>query len=101
MIINQHDLVHAKDGGNGYHGRCKHCGSALVTDLGYCSWDDTKCIDREVTNEYDLPKEIRSYINFNGLRIVKGSKKLLFTRPYSDIDYTLEDIQRQIQENTN
>ena len=33
--------------GNGYHGNCSHCGLALVTDLGYCSWDDTVCEIKE------------------------------------------------------
>lgn len=30
-------------GGNGYHGRCSNCGLPLVTDLGYNSWEGTKC----------------------------------------------------------
>lgn len=37
------NLVDTESAGNGYHGRCEHCGLPLVTDLGYNSWKDTKC----------------------------------------------------------
>ena len=41
---NQHgNLVDRNMAGNGYHGRCEHCGLALVTDLGYNSWKNTNC----------------------------------------------------------
>ena len=41
------NLVDKEMAGNGYHGRCENCGLPYVTDLGYCSWTDSKCfIDR-------------------------------------------------------
>ena len=68
MTINNHYLVHSYQAGNGYHGNCKYCGMALVTDLGYCSWNDTKCVDREITYEGDIPKNVLSYARFRGYR---------------------------------
>ena len=52
---NHGKLVDTENGGNGYHGRCKNCALPLVTDLGYCSWTDTKCYvpyKEEVEIEY-------------------------------------------------
>ncbi len=47
-------LVDKEMAGNGYHGRCSNCGLALVTDLGYSSWSDTKCeIKKEVKEKVD------------------------------------------------
>jgi hypothetical protein len=40
-------LVDKGMAGNGYHGRCSNCGLALVTDLGYNSWEGTRCIREE------------------------------------------------------
>lgn len=40
---NHGSLVDTEMAGNGYHGRCEHCGLELVTDLGYNSWSGTKC----------------------------------------------------------
>ncbi len=37
------NLVDIPMAGNGYHGRCENCGLSLVTDLGYNSWEGTKC----------------------------------------------------------
>lgn len=37
------DIINQEQGGGGYHGNCKNCGLALVTDLGYCSWEGTTC----------------------------------------------------------
>lgn len=72
FIVNEHLLVHAKDGGNGYHGRCKYCGLSLVTDLGYSSWDNTKCVDRDKFFwEDDIPKEILNYTRFKDLKSLK------------------------------
>jgi hypothetical protein len=68
MTKNEHELVHAEDAGNGYHGRCKHCGLPLVTDLGYDSWAGVKCVDREITYDGDIPKEIKAYAEFRGYR---------------------------------
>lgn len=36
-------LTDTESAGNGYHGRCSNCGMPLVTDLGYNSWNGTKC----------------------------------------------------------
>lgn len=66
LTINSHDLVHAEDAGNGYHGNCKHCGLAFVTDLGYCSWDDTTCVDRIITDESGMPEDVRSFASWRG-----------------------------------
>jgi hypothetical protein len=66
MTKNEHELVHAEDAGNGYHGRCKHCGLPLVTDLGYVSWAGVKCIDREILYNNEIPKEIKEYAKFRG-----------------------------------
>lgn len=57
MVINEHTLVHAKDAGNGYHGICQHCGLPLVTDLGYCSWDDTICNPKILIEERKRQEE--------------------------------------------
>ena len=47
VIKSKEWLKHSLDGsqasGNGHHGYCEHCMLALVTDLGYNSWSDTKC----------------------------------------------------------
>jgi len=50
-------LTNTASGGGGYHGRCSNCGLALVTDLGYTSWDDTICEikhDKTVTSTFKL-----------------------------------------------
>jgi len=78
MKISEHTLVHAKDGGNGYHGRCQHCGISLETDLGWSSWDGVKCIEREITYDGDIPEEIRSYAAFRGYRW--DNKKHLYVK---------------------
>lgn len=96
MIRNNHDLVHAKDGGNGYHGWCRHCGVSLETDLGWSSWDNLKCIDHEITCWIDIPNEIISYANFRNLNWDKDQKK--FTRPYSEDTFTIDEIDNIIKE---
>ena len=71
-----HNLIHAADAGNGYHGRCEYCDMPLVTDLGYNSWANTICkpIGREkeakkqakideANRAYDLAYE---YLRFMG-----------------------------------
>lgn len=88
MIINEHTLVHAADAGNGYHGTCQHCGAPLVTDLGYCSWEGLKCIDREIELYQHIPKDIRSYANWRGLRW--DNKRKIFTKPFSNEEYTID-----------
>ena len=60
MIVNSHTLI-------GYHGCCKYCNKPLITDLGYCSWDDITCIDREITDYCDIPDNIKSLASFKGL----------------------------------
>jgi hypothetical protein len=95
MIIRSHDLVHDKDGGNGYHGRCAHCRVPLVTDLGYCSWEGVECIDREIENYSDIPKEIISYSRFFGMHWDRSAKK--FKKPYSEVEYTIDEINLILQ----
>lgn len=102
-IINQHDLEHAKDAGNGYHGKCKHCGLVLETYLGGCSWDNTTCIDREILEIkgwLNLPNIVREFIEFKGLTYDKVNHQ--FTKPYSvplEI-YSVRDIWEMIYGNT-
>lgn len=36
-------IVRTGNEGNGFHGYCSNCGLALVTDLGYNSWENTEC----------------------------------------------------------
>jgi len=50
-------LVDTAMAGNGYHGRCDICGLALVTDLGYCSWDNSECIPKKVEPKKVEPKK--------------------------------------------
>lgn len=100
MIINKHGkLIDTDMAGNGYHGRCEHCNLALVTDLGYCSWDNTKCIDREIIEITDIPDEILSYANFCGLKW--DQEKRLFIKPYDCDKYTLNQLNDKIKKLNN
>jgi len=90
MIINEHLLIRAKDAGNGYHGYCKHCSLSFVTDLGYCSWDNTKCIDREITNWLDCPDNVRSYARFRGFIFNTTTRR--FSKAYSSEEYTINQF---------
>ncbi len=92
MTKNEHELIHAEDSGNGYHGRCKHCSAPLVTDLGYCSWDGLKCVDREIIHENEMPQELRSFANFKGMIFNRDIKK--FVKPYGteDDDLTIDQL---------
>jgi len=93
MIKNSHTLVHAKDAGGGYHGRCD---LALVTDLGYNSWADVKCIDREITKYQDIPIDIIKYSKFRGLIWNNILKK--FVKPYTDTKYTIDELNNILTE---
>ncbi|MCK9544883.1 MAG: hypothetical protein M0R03_22950 [Novosphingobium sp.] len=55
----KHELEHAEDAGNGYHGRCKHCGIPLVTDLGYNSWAGVPC--NPIAYQKDQAKRRKEY----------------------------------------
>lgn len=94
MTINEHTLVHAKDAGNGYHGWCKHCNVSCETDLGWCSWDGVKCIDRVIDRLEDFPETIRSFVNFNGLRF--NGKTQIFVKPYGG-RYTVSQIEKKVK----
>ena len=96
MIINQHsEELDVSDGaGNGYHGRCLYCGLALVTDLGYCSWDGSKCIDREVTKYNNIPKILLDYAKFKGLVFINQTFR--FVKPYSNEEYTIDQLNELI-----
>lgn len=91
MTISKHELIHAKDACNGYHGWCKHCNVSLETDLGYCTWDNLKCIDREITCLSDMPADIESYTSYCGYIWDKDNK--VFVKPYSNITLSLDEIQ--------
>lgn len=56
----KHELDGRTASGNGHHGHCKHCGLAMVTDLGYDSWAGVKCIDRPITQLQDFPPTTRA-----------------------------------------
>jgi hypothetical protein len=90
MKINEHTLIHAQDAGNGFHGSCKYCGLALVTDLGYCSWDNTVCIDRETHGWATIPNQIKNFAQFKGLVYIEQSH--VFVRPYFDESYTIDQL---------
>ena len=95
MKINKHGaLIDKSMAGNGYHGRCEHCGLALVTDLGYSSWEGFICIDREVNNYSDIPKELRSYVQFHGLKWDRNTK--VFVKPYSKLSYTIDELNKLV-----
>lgn len=96
--INSHDLVHADDAGNGYHGNCKHCGLPFVTDLGYCSWTDTTCVDRIVTDESDIPGDVCSYARWKGYKWDYKKRKYVKATFSHDIDEaTITDIQELLK----
>lgn len=86
--INEHHLVHADDAGGGYHGRCKYCDLALVTDLGYNSWEGTKCIDRKLTQPNS---EIMGYARFHGYTFSDGK----FCKQYSDEEVSYQEIKER------
>jgi len=88
--INEHVLDGSTAWGNGGHGHCVHCGLALVTDLGYCSWDGVKCIDREPKTLGEFPGPVVSFARFNGL--LYNNEKKIFSKPYSDIEYTIPKL---------
>lgn len=98
MKVNYHTIMRTGDTGNGYHGRCKHCGIAHVTDLGYDSLAGTKCIDREVEDETDIPSIIKSFASFTGL--VWNRQDKVYTRPYSipHATYTIDELMKKIEE---
>lgn len=95
MIINKHVLVKHGDEGNGYHGTCLHCGAVLETDLGYCSWEGLKCIDRVVTDYMDFPPLIRNYARWHNL--VWDKERMVFCKPYTDAEYTIDQLDEFIQ----
>jgi len=97
MVINKHELVHTSDAGNGYHGYCQHCKAPLVTDLGYCSWDKLKCIDREA-NYNDLPSEVLSYVNFSGYKWQPDKKRFVRSTFANSIDHlTIEQMIKKVE----
>lgn len=97
MKTSKHGNLIDKDmAGNGYHGRCEHCGLACVTDLGYFSWEGTKCIEREIVNEKDVPENIRSYAKFFGMIFKVEDGKAYYTKPYVK-DYQLEELESIIK----
>lgn len=84
-FINKHELVHAKDAGGGYHGRCKHCDLALVTDLGYNSWEGIKCVDRKLTRPNS---KIMGYAIFHGYNFSDGK----FYKAYSNEEVSYQEM---------
>jgi len=67
------DIVNRGMAGNGYHGNCSNCGLALVTDLGYCSWEDTTCKRAQ--------KEVKH----------KAGSNRWFKRPHRATEFNSED----------
>lgn len=100
LMINKHSdhLVDTEMAGNGYHGRCAHCGLAYVTDLGYCSWSDTTCTERAPQSINDLPENLKSFINFNGMRMVIRKGRPVFVKSYSDTKMTLKQLNKHVNE---
>lgn len=97
MKIKTHgNLVNKEQGGNGYHGNCEHCGLALVTDLGYCSWDDTECIEHEIISESEVSNEVRNYTRFRGMRFTVKKNTGVYVNSY-DRDYSIEELEEHVQ----
>lgn len=96
MIINKHSLIRTKDAGNGYHGICEYCGLPLVTDLGHDSWSGVKCIDRKIKLYLDIPQNIRSYAKWRGYKF--DHKKGIFVKPYSNEEYTIDELNKRIKQ---
>jgi hypothetical protein len=94
-IYTGHQLVHAEDAGNGYHGNCRWCGMVLETDLGYCSWDRFRCVEHEVEKPGDLPMRHISYIRYHGLKWNEETRK--FSKPYSDREFTIDELDEYIR----
>lgn len=90
MTINKHNLDSTRAAGNGHHGYCRHCGLDLTTDLGYSSWENTKCLDREIVDIQDMPIDIIKYFNFFGFIWNKDQK--LFIKPYSSVTFTVDSL---------
>lgn len=99
LIINRHSdyLVDTEMAGNGYHGRCAHCGLAYVTDLGYCSWSGTTCTERAPQSVNDLPENLKSFVKFNGMRMVIRKRRPIFVKSYSDKEMTLKQLNKHVK----
>lgn len=91
MIINQH-VNNGEGWGNGGHGYCIHCGLVLVTDLGYCSWDDTTCINRPIIESRDIPAQLHSYAQFNGYVFREGK----FVKAYGNV-LTIDQLNKKMK----
>lgn len=98
MIINEHSkyLVDTQNAGNGYHGCCFYCGLAFVTDLGYCSWNDSTCVDREIKDYESIPDQIKDFAQFKGL--VYNKQDNVFVKPYSEEQYTIDELLVQVSQ---
>ena len=88
MIINKHYLEYPR--GVYQLPYCKHCGVTFESDLGWTSFDNLKCIDREAESISEWPEEVRSFIIFNGL--AWNEKKTKLVKAYSDKSYTVKQL---------
>lgn len=100
LMVNEHSqhLVNTEQAGNGYHGNCAYCGMSYVTDLGYCSWSGTKCIERAPESVSDLPEDMRSYVKFSSMRMVIKNGRPLFVKSYTDVELTLKQLHKKIKQ---
>tara|TARA_R110000765_G_scaffold64579_5_gene125507 strand:+ start:53 stop:568 length:516 start_codon:yes stop_codon:yes gene_type:complete len=55
------DIIRNGQEGNGYHGRCSNCNLALVTDLGYNSWEGVECKAVKLTRAGKIRKTKQEY----------------------------------------
>ena len=77
---------------------CIHCVLIYESDLGWSSADGVKCITRniEYSNTSEMPEEIKSYVNFRGLRWNKIDK--IFFKSFSSDTFTINQILEIIKE---
>ena len=91
------ELIDTRMAGNGYHGRCENCGMALVTDLGYNSWDNTQCIRKEeiVDNSeisFKWYKDIKYATQFEKEEADKHFSDLIHAQGWGEFNFTTQEI---------
>lgn len=98
MIKIKKHVLDDNGAGNGHHGNCKHCGVALVTDLGYCSWDGLECIEREIPDPYIglTQPEYDFLVNWRGFKYSKKTGR--WNKPFESRTYTTLQMKRLFRE---
>lgn len=91
------NLVNTNQAGNGYHGNCSNCGLALVTDLGYMSWDNTVCEIEEKTivkeeTSYRWTKFLNRCSKFTNKEANSHFRQLLFNQGWGKYNFFVRDI---------